>query len=119
MFSNLPLIFFLPLIDCPFYLKFLVSIDNFFCGCVRRLLKNNQNNPWVQKRVFKYFYPEVVYTDSSVDRPVYRWRYRHFFGDPVTPQSTPQSEETDSKANDVKMTAMATKQAYVSDTHLT
>lgn len=79
------------------------------------MLNKHRNDPWVQQRIFKYFYPEVVYNDSSVDKPLYRWRYRNFFGDPVTPQSKSDSEETDSKENDVKMTTNTTepKKAYV------
>ncbi|KAH6757106.1 hypothetical protein C2S53_002527 [Perilla frutescens var. hirtella] len=79
------------------------------------MLKKYQNDPWVRTRVYKYFYPEVVYGDASVDWPVYRWRYRNSFVDPVALQSTPNSEETetDSNENDVKKTSTETKQAYM------
>lgn len=82
------------------------------------MLKNHHNDPWVQKRVSKYFYPEIVYNDSSVDRAVYRWRYRNAFGDLTGAQS---SQEADSKEKEVKTTTSPTtmsdtKQVNVSDT---
>lgn len=81
------------------------------------MLKKHQNDPWVQKRVSKYFYPEIVYNDSSVDRAFYRWRYRNAFGDLTANQST---RETDSKEKEAKIsntttTTNETKQVRVSD----
>lgn len=71
------------------------------------MLKNHRNDPWVQKRISKYFYPEIVYNDSSVDQAVYRWRYRNAFGDLTGAQSR---QETDSEEKEVKATPTPTKE---------
>ncbi|XP_057783461.1 uncharacterized protein LOC131001167 [Salvia miltiorrhiza] len=80
---------------------------------VLRMLNRHQNDPRVHQRISKYFYAEVVYNDSSVDKALYRWRYRNSSGDLITPQ-TQGSPETNSNENDVKMTAKETKQVYAS-----
>ncbi|PIN19834.1 hypothetical protein CDL12_07483 [Handroanthus impetiginosus] len=78
------------------------------------MLKKYPNDPWVLQRLSKHFYSEEVYNDSSVDRPILRWRFRNFFGDPtIHSQSTSHSEDADSQNNDVKNTTTEPKQVYV------
>lgn len=78
------------------------------------MLMKYHNDPWVMQRLSKHFYSEEVYDDSSVDRPTLRWRFRNFFGDPVTrSESTSYRDETDSQNNDVKKTTTEPKQVNV------
>ncbi|KAI3459398.1 hypothetical protein Pfo_016061 [Paulownia fortunei] len=78
------------------------------------MLKKYHDDPWALQHLSKHFYSEEVYDDSSVDRPILRWRLRNFSGDPTThSQSTSYGEETDAKENDVKKTTMEPKQVYV------
>ncbi|KAL0323624.1 UNVERIFIED_CONTAM: hypothetical protein Sangu_1981700 [Sesamum angustifolium] len=67
-----------------------------------------------KSRLSKHFYSEEVYDDSSIDRPTLRWRFRNFFGDPVTrSESTSYKDETDSQNNDIKKTTTEPKQVNV------
>ncbi|KAL0368107.1 UNVERIFIED_CONTAM: hypothetical protein Scaly_1029600 [Sesamum calycinum] len=78
------------------------------------MLMKYHNDPWVMQRLSKHFYSEEVYDDSSIDRPTLRWRFRNFFGDPVTrSESTSYKDETDSQNNDIKKTTTEPKQVNV------
>ncbi|KAK4388593.1 hypothetical protein Sango_2465900 [Sesamum angolense] len=78
------------------------------------MLMKYHNDPWVMQRLSKHFYSEEVYDDSSIDRPKLRWRFRNFFGDPVTrSESTSYRDETDSQNNDIKKTTTEPKQVNV------
>ncbi|KAG8373076.1 hypothetical protein BUALT_Bualt12G0133100 [Buddleja alternifolia] len=80
------------------------------------LLKRYYTDPLVLQRLSKHFYSEEVYEDSSVDKPVFRWRFRNFSGDPGTNSQSTSSyseEVTDSKKNEVKKTTNEPKQVYV------
>ncbi|KAL1536131.1 hypothetical protein AAHA92_28826 [Salvia divinorum] len=77
------------------------------------ILRNNQSNGWAYQCVSKYFYPEVVFVDSSVDKAFYRWRYRNLSGDAIASQ-TQSITEANSNEKNAKMITKETEQVYAS-----
>ncbi|KAL3642010.1 hypothetical protein CASFOL_012825 [Castilleja foliolosa] len=78
------------------------------------MLKRHHHNPWAMQHLSKHFYSEEVYTDSSVDKPMFRWRYRNVSGEPINHyESTYYGDKTDSNENDTKMTTLEPKQVHV------
>ncbi|EEF45284.1 conserved hypothetical protein [Ricinus communis] len=44
------------------------------------IVNKHQDNPWTMQRMHRLFYQEKVFDDSSLDKPILKWRYRNFFG---------------------------------------
>ncbi|XP_065863287.1 uncharacterized protein [Euphorbia lathyris] len=49
------------------------------------ILNKYQNDPWIMQRLYKRFYSEKVYDDTTADKPLLRWRYRNHYGDNGAP----------------------------------
>ncbi|CAA0829109.1 Unknown protein [Striga hermonthica] len=75
------------------------------------MLKKYHRNPWVIQQLSKHFYTEEVYDDSSVDRPMIRWRHRNFTVD--RSQNTSYGEEAHSNESRVNETTLEPKQVHV------
>ncbi|CAI9778914.1 unnamed protein product [Fraxinus pennsylvanica] len=81
------------------------------------MLKKYHRDPWVMERLSKHFYSEEVYDDSLADQPKVRWRFRNYFGDNVAhPQTTSNSEETDTEKNNLKKSSREAPKNYMNAT---
>ncbi|CAN6439731.1 unnamed protein product [Victoria cruziana] len=64
------------------------------------ILTKYQDDPWRMELVKKHFYSERVFNDSNPEKPLSRWRQRHFFGDTNTHRPREDEEGTsDEKSN--------------------
>nr|DAD19576.1 TPA_asm: hypothetical protein HUJ06_021039 [Nelumbo nucifera] len=64
------------------------------------ILTKYQDNPWRMQLINKHFFPEKVFDDSDVDKPISRWRHRNFFGDNVANNQRAHYTETHSDRTD-------------------
>ncbi|OVA15500.1 hypothetical protein BVC80_9035g14 [Macleaya cordata] len=58
------------------------------------LLTKHRDNPWTMKIIKKHFYPEKVFDDSSLDKPISRWRFRNYYGDSAAESQRSNDSET-------------------------
>ncbi|XP_031483121.1 uncharacterized protein LOC116252755 isoform X1 [Nymphaea colorata] len=63
------------------------------------ILTKYQDDPWRMQLVKKHFYSERVFNDANPEKPLSRWRQRHFFGDTNTHKPREDEEGTFEKTN--------------------